>query len=68
MWARRTTDRALERSLSNISVEAFANGSPGRFKAMASSCEVLLDTTNAAPAEHSTTLPAQKAWRIEKNI
>src|SRR5438105_15198436 len=38
----------------------------GRFAAMASPCEVLVDTEDAALAEAALALAAAEAWRIER--
>lgn len=50
----------------NISVEATSYGWLGKFRAMASPCEILLENVTATKARELTTLAANEAGRIEQ--
>lgn len=49
----------------NIRVDAGDRCIKGQFSAMASPCEVLVDSDDIVAAEHLTSLVADEAWRIE---
>ena len=49
----------------SIRVDAGDRCLRGQFSAMASPCEVLVDSDDIAAAEHLTSLVADEAWRIE---
>jgi thiamine biosynthesis lipoprotein len=49
----------------SISVEASGDCLRGRFSAMASPCEVLIDSADTGEAESLTAIIAAEAWRIE---
>lgn len=57
-------------SLASPSIEPNKSktGFIGRFRAMASPCEVHLETTNYSLAEQTINLVAQEAWRIENKF
>lgn len=52
----------------SISVSSAEHGWCGRFTAMASDCEVLVDTADESTAHDVTQLVADEAWRVERKF